>query len=283
MATRAPLDVFRYVDYREFLRAYYARKKAQKPGISLRAFSRRVGLKSPNYLKLVIDGDRNLTQALAVRFAEATGLHGEGVEYFCTLVAFNQARSAGERELHYARLREFRRYRETHKLGVAQDAYHAHWYVPAIRELVATRGFREDAAWIARTLQPRITPAQARAALKTLQALGLLTRDAAGKLVQADVLLTTGQGPLGHHIVNYHRAMMERAADALDHVPREQREISSVTFGADDDALAEIKRKIVELRAEILQLATSRGTPRRVVQVSFQLFPLSRATEDDDG
>jgi uncharacterized protein (TIGR02147 family) len=101
--------------------------------------------------------------------------------------------------------------------------------------------------------------------------------------VQADALITADTGTRGHHVVNYHRAMMERAADALDHVPREQREISSVTFGADDDALAEIKRKIVELRAEILQLATSRSIPRRVVQVSFQLFPLSRATEDDDG
>jgi uncharacterized protein (TIGR02147 family) len=155
--------------------------------------------------------------------------------------------------------------------------------VPAIRELVATRGFREDAAWIARTLQPRITAAQARTALETLHALGLLTRDDSGKLIQADALVAAGQGPLGHHIVTYHRAMMERAADALDHVAREQREISPVTFGADDDALAEIKRKIVELRAEILQLATSRGAPRRVVQVSFQLFPLSPTTEDDDG
>jgi hypothetical protein len=57
MAARATLDVFRYADYREFLRAYYERKKTQKPGISLRAFSRRVGLRSPNHLKLVIDGD----------------------------------------------------------------------------------------------------------------------------------------------------------------------------------------------------------------------------------
>lgn len=32
-------------------------------------FSKRVGLRSPRYLKLVIDGKRNLTAAIACRFA----------------------------------------------------------------------------------------------------------------------------------------------------------------------------------------------------------------------
>jgi uncharacterized protein (TIGR02147 family) len=277
------VNVFGYDDHRQLLRDLFAARKAAGRGFSHRAFALRVGLRSTNYLKLVMDGARNLSAEMAARFATGFGLDREESAYFCDLVAFNQAKTASERTRAYERMARYRRHRDMRKLDAEQTSYYAHWYVPAIRELAATRGFREDAAWIARTLQPRITPAQARAALKTLQALGLLTRDQDGKLVQADALVTAGQGPLGHHIVNYHRAMMERAADALDHVPREQREISSVTFGADDDALAEIKRKIVELRAEILQLATSRGTPRRVVQVSFQLFPLSRATEDDDG
>lgn len=276
------VNVFGYVDHRQLLRDLFAARKAQGRGFSHRAFALRVGLRSTNYLKLVMDGARNLSPEMAARFAAGFGLDRDERAYFCDLVAFNQAKSADERTRAYERMARYRRHREMRKLDAEQARYYAHWYVPAIRELVATASFREDARWIARTLQPRITPAQARAALATLQALGLITRDDDGKLVQSDVLLTTGSGPLGHHIINYHRAMMARAADALDQVPREQREISSVTFGADDDALREIKRKIVELRAEILQLATSRGTPTRVLQVSFQLFPLSHVTEGDD-
>lgn len=274
MAARATLDVFRYANYREFLRAYYERKKTQKPGISLRAFSRRVGLRSPNYLKLVIDGDRNLTQELALRFAEAAGLHGEGVEYFCTLVACNQAKSAKERELHYGRLREFRRYRETHKLDVAQEQYHAHWYVPAVRELCARADFVDDPKWIAKTLLPPITPGQARQAISALCALGLLVRDDAGRLRQADPLVETPDRALGHQVVRYHREMMRLASEALERVPREEREIASLTLCISERALHELKAELERIEQQLLQRFPSEDA-ERVVQVNVQMFPLS--------
>ena len=50
--------MFRYLDYRTFLADFYAAKK--KRGFSFRAFSRAAGLGAPNYLKLVISGERNL-------------------------------------------------------------------------------------------------------------------------------------------------------------------------------------------------------------------------------
>jgi uncharacterized protein (TIGR02147 family) len=56
---RAPVDVFRYRDYREFLGAFYAQKK--QSGLSYRGFARAAGLGAPNYLKLVIEGKRNLS------------------------------------------------------------------------------------------------------------------------------------------------------------------------------------------------------------------------------
>ena len=86
---RSPVDVFRYLDYRRFLADYYRARKAR--GFSYRAFSRAAGLGAPNYLKLVIDGQRNLTAAMAARFAHACGLSGEGADYFAQLVEFNQA------------------------------------------------------------------------------------------------------------------------------------------------------------------------------------------------
>lgn len=90
------IDVFEYRNYRAFLRYFYQRGKANRT-LSLRSFSQRAGLRSPNYLKLVIDGDRNLTPQVAARFAKACELSGEAADYFCDLVAFNQARSALER------------------------------------------------------------------------------------------------------------------------------------------------------------------------------------------
>jgi len=55
-----PLAVYAYLDYRAFLRDYYAERKAASRAFSYRAFSKRAGVSAPNYLKLVIDGKRSL-------------------------------------------------------------------------------------------------------------------------------------------------------------------------------------------------------------------------------
>ncbi|MDD9941782.1 MAG: TIGR02147 family protein [Myxococcales bacterium] len=279
MAVRAAIDVFRFRDHRAFLRAYYERQKATRDGFSLRAFSRRARLRSPNYLKLVMDGDRNLTPEMAVRFAEACGLGGEPAEYFVELCAFCQAKNARVRARHYQRLQSFRRFRKVHRLDAAQDAYHSHWFIPAIRELVLRRDFRDDPKWIANVLLPRITPKDAEKALKTLESLGMLVRDDAGRWRQAETLVETRDGPLGHHVAGFHRAMMRHAGEAIDRVPREEREISSLTLCLSQSQLQQLKADLERIRAELLQRYLPDDDAKRVVQVNVQMFPLSEEGE----
>lgn len=104
------IDVFAYLDYRAFLRDYYRARKAAGRGFSYRSFSRRAGLKSPNYLKLVVDGARNLSTDMAERFAAACGLNADEQRYFVDLVAYCQAASAADRKRYYARLTGIKRY-----------------------------------------------------------------------------------------------------------------------------------------------------------------------------
>jgi uncharacterized protein (TIGR02147 family) len=274
VAWTAP-DVFRFRDYRAFLRAFYALNKAGGYGFSLRAFSKRAQLRSSNYLKLVMDGERNLTQEMAARFADACALRGQAAEYFCALVAFDQAENAKDRDRAYARVSKFKRYRAVHRLDRAQDAYHAHWYMPAIRELVVRRDFREDPAWLAQQLMPAITPREAEKALQVLIELGLLARDAAGRLEQVDALVQTPETPLGHHIQRYHRAMMERAADAMHKVPHQQRQIESITLCLSSQRMRDLKARIESFCDEILQEYQADADSRRVVQLNLQMFPLT--------
>jgi uncharacterized protein (TIGR02147 family) len=273
-------DVFRYQDYRAFLRAYHEAKKAQRGGLSLRAFSRRVGLRSPNYLQLVIDGVRNLRPPMALRFGQACSLQGQALDYFCELVAFNQARSQQERQLHYGRIKRFARYRKVHELEVAEDTYHSHWFIPAIRELVSTHDFDESPKWIAKTLLPSITTAEVDRALRVLLELGLLVRDKKHKrLAQAEPLIETAPGLRSHHLANFHRAMMAHAAESIDRVPREEREIASLTLCLSQEKLNALKSELQQIRHDLLQRYQADADSERVVQVNFQMFPLSRKNE----
>jgi uncharacterized protein (TIGR02147 family) len=273
------VHIFDFLDYREFLRAFYRDQKDQKRPFSYRAFARRAQIRSYNYLQLVMKGERDLSAKMATQFARGCGLGPSETEYFCELVAFGQAKSADERNRAYERLTRFRPFRAAHRLEPAQSAYHERWYMPAIRELVMLPEFRDDPKWIANALQPPISLAQAKEALATLCELGLLVRDDKGRLQQTDSVVTTGKGPHGHHIVNYHRAMISQAMRALDETPRAERDISSVTLSVGSQAMGRLKERIAEFRQEILQMADAFGPAERVIQLNIQLFPLSAKKE----
>jgi uncharacterized protein (TIGR02147 family) len=76
--------------------------------------------------------------------------------------------------------------------------------------------------------------------------------------------------------------MLARASEAIDRIPREEREISSVTLCVSHDTLLRLKARIREFRRELLQLAELEGEPERVVQINFQLFPLSKKEDPKD-
>ncbi len=281
MAKRPVIDVFDYLDYRAYLRDVYVAKKSAHGTFSFRAFSRRAGLRSPNHLKRVTDGERNLTGEMAIRYARALDLVGDAASYFLDLVAFNQAKTSAERNAAYERLTGFRDYRRAHKLDLAHAAYHSTWYLPAIREMATRPDFEASAAWVAKRLLPPIPSADAERALATLLELRLLVKGTDGRVRPGEAVVTTGAETMGLHIGNYHRAMMERAAAAIDLVEAPLRDISSLTFCVGDDGLRRIKARIQRFRQELVMLATQEQEGEQVVQLNMQLFPLTTRRGDE--
>ena len=110
----------------------------------------------------------------------------------------------------------------------------------------------------------------------TLLELGLLKRERGGKIVQSEPLVSTGPEVQSLNVANYHRMMMQRAADAIDAVAPDERDISSLTLCLGADGARRLKERIQRFRRELLELSTMEENPRQVVQINFQLFPLSR-------
>jgi uncharacterized protein (TIGR02147 family) len=272
-------SVFTYVDYRTFLREAYNERKTR--GLSHRWLARRAGLSSPSFLKAVMDRKKNLAPATATRVALALGLVGDAAEYFCTLVRLNQTTVPADRRSLQAELGRLRRYQEVQSLEMARDAYHKNWYHLAIRELSASSSFRPDPKWIARVLRPRISVSQARRALATLEQLGLLQRDGAGALRPAHGQVTTELEPASDQIATFHRAMMARASQAIDDVPRPERDISSITLCTDASGLSGLKRRLQEIRRELLDEFDAGKAGVQVLQVNLQMFPLSERFDQE--
>jgi uncharacterized protein (TIGR02147 family) len=275
-------SVFGYLDYRTYLRDYYEQRK-RLGRISFRSFAQRAKLGSPNYLKLVIDGERKLTPKMATRFATACGLSGAAHEYFVELVEFTHAKNLEERAARYAGLKRFAQYREARRLDLAQDAYHSKWYLPAIRELVGVAGFQEDPEWIARRLIPAIKAGEVERGIATLVELGLLRRNEKQRLEQCEPVVSTGaEVTQSLHIANYHRVMSEKAMQSIELVPQLQREISALTLTLSADGLTKIKRRIQAFQRELIELSQADTAADQVVQVNFHCFPLSSVDIEKD-
>lgn len=275
MARALSIDVFSYLSYRSFLRDAYTDLKTRQRGFSYRWFSKRAGLSSPNFLKLVMDGKRNLSPRGAEAFATALGLVGREASFFRELVDFEQAETAADKNRAWDRLSSYQGHRQVHGLERHQFEYLSKWWHPAIREMVAIPGFREDPEWIARQLRPAISAAQARSALDLLIALGFVVRNDDGSLRQVEQLISTGPEVRSLAAGNFHRQMLTRAAESIELIERTERDISSITVALSRKSFQVIKERINQLRSELMDLAAREGNPDRVIQVNFQAFPLA--------
>ncbi len=270
-------SVYEYVDYRAFMRDHYAACKKVMPQYSFRFLARRAGFTSSNFIKLVMDGQRNLGPQAIEKVAKALKLDEEAAQFFETLVQLNQAPTVAERNRAFERVAANRRFRAAKKLDGPLFDYLAHWYYPAIRELAARPDFQEDPLWIAKTVFPEIEPRQAKAALKNLENLGLLVRDDRQRLTRGDASLTTGHEVRSVVVPAYHLQMIERAGQSVTKVPPEERDVSALTVCIRESTLADVKARIRRFREELMERCDSETEPERVYQLCVQFFPLSVA------
>jgi len=128
--------------FRKYLRDYYIFRK-KNGGFSYRQFADMAGLLSPNYLKLVIDGKRNLTNQNTYKLAKALRLDFNETKFFETLVHYGQA--SEEKKYYKAKLQELKE--ELSDLHIKQrttQELFAKWYYPYI--LIALDGKEEKSA-----------------------------------------------------------------------------------------------------------------------------------------
>ena len=93
------LNIYGYTNYRTYLKDFFEHKKKNKAGYSYRVFAREAKLSSPNYLKLLIDGKRNLGEKTIPNILGALGLEGNMGEYFTNLVKMNHTKCLQQKTL----------------------------------------------------------------------------------------------------------------------------------------------------------------------------------------
>lgn len=271
------VNIYDFLNYRAYLKTVYEKRKAVDYGFSFRFFARMAGLGGQSYLRMVMDGKRNLSAASAAKFATALQLNKRESHYFEALVFHNQADNEADRDRYFSQILSLRP--ATKITGVTSDQleYASSPLYVTLREMTAMPEFVEDVAWINDHLTQRVKPAEIRRALEVLEKLGLLIRDEQGQLKHSGLALQTPVDIESPEVLNYHRSALSESKDAILTAPPGEWDVASMTIPIPKEELAKIMDVLQKCREDIVGLINA-GTRNfhEIYQINMQMFPVTK-------
>ena len=266
-------DLFSYTDYRKYLADAWTERKAQDSRFSHRFIAQRAGFNSSAFFSRLLTGDVNLSPSGALRLAEVFHLNYQETRYFELLVLFDQARSQEER-LHFLdRIATWRR-SPVPQIESSQMAFCRDWKAVAVLETLDLIEHRDDHESLGRMMRPQIPGVEIEENLRLLEELGLVRRDDEGVWRKTELFLTTGDAE-AEAIDLFRQKTMELGIEAIDRFSREDRSISTLTLTLSKPAFERVRDRLRHLRREILEISRSDTGADRVMQLNFQVFPIS--------
>jgi uncharacterized protein (TIGR02147 family) len=271
-----PSNIYNFSDYREFLKDRYRQLKDSDPLFSFRYFSKQAGFGSPNYLKLVMDGKRNLSSDAIGKFAKGLRLDNHETEFFRYMVEFNQCESEPKRKVYEAKLMYLRELFKVKTLIPELYDYYHEWYHGAIREMIKKGPMKNDPMTIAQNLVPNISEVEAKGSVELLTKLNFISQTADGKLqVTESATIDSASAAMAQKI--YYEQMAELAAQSLYTQGPETQEFESLTLSLPAAKMQELKAKIQELVASLSTGGGAGGAMGDAVyQLNIQLFAITK-------
>ncbi len=270
-----PPIIFKYLNYRSFLKDMFEFRKKMHDYFSYRYFSSKSGFASPNFLKLVTSGKRNLTNNSIPKIAKGFELKKKEREFFENMVFMNQATTHDERNHYYKKMMTINGNTKAQKIAKAQYDYFSKWYYPVIREIVTFGDCRHTPESIATLLNPRIKSGEVKKALKLLADLKLIKKDENGYWEQCEKKVTTGPEVKSLVVTNFHKEMLKLATEAIERHSQKERDITALTLGINGSKIPDIKKMIATFRKELLNMACDDEDSDQVIQINIQAFPLT--------
>lgn len=224
----------------------------------MRTFARHLKI-HPGTLSQILSGKRALSNDTVKKLGDALGLDPRALSRFTTQLKAESTQASIE---------------------IAYDTFNAiaDYYHDAILELTHTKTFRGEIAWIAGRL--RISPVKCAAAVERLQRLGLLKIEDDG--TWTDVLRdnTNDIDPtFTNSAMRKHQSqLLQLSQEALETLPRTQRDHVSNIFACNPQDLPEIKRRVSQFRKELVAfIQRESASLDEVCALNFSIFPLSNS------
>ncbi len=265
-----------YVSYRKYIIDWFNFKKKHRVGFSYRRFSNLLGLKSPNFMQLVLSGERNLSPELANKTAIKLGLTPDQQKYFLAMVQFEQSKNSEEQiELEKIMLVEKKKL-ITSNLEKARYEILSCWYHMLVRELVFLPNFEPSGDFISKALNGLISKDEADNSFKLLVEAGFIKMDDKGIYRSVEASIDTGDLTFSRSLMQtVHAQTLLAWGSNLEKLGPVEQELGVLHIPISTQKLPELRDRIRKFQDELIGWLCDENNPDRVIQVGTYMIPFS--------
>jgi len=268
------INIFEYLDYRAFLKAFYSSKKCQNTQFSYTLWGKEAGINNRSYLRLVISGHRNLTDDGIKKVLPTLGLRKIEQNYFIGLVKFNQASTIDEKEREFIACKQL----SLKITRVVFDTYaflSSHWY-PKIQVILGLGDIDRCANSIAKMIGLPIS--EVNNYLRALEEQGI-AECIEGQWITKNKNFYVNDDQCGNFAIqSFHRKSLEIATNAIDKDPNE-RYFNSVLFALSQEEYESLNFELSSFTDQLLAkyANASNGKEKKIYQINVNNIPVSNS------
>jgi uncharacterized protein (TIGR02147 family) len=275
--------IFKFQNYRAFLKSVLEERRERNPRFSLGVWARRLKLSGSSGLVMILKGHRNAGPDLIERMVQEIGLSEKEAEYFRLLTRLDHVFSEAELAELQCRIRILQSAALEQAPPLSQSVLRciSHWLPVTLRAMASVPGFREDIDWIQGQLLFSAPKEKIVAALKDLEESGLLIRDPFGQLTTPGNLIF----PNGRIPTEELKALNENVYDlfqqAASQVPISNCVMVGATYGGRLEDITLLREKAKEFVRSAVQTSPEdkRNQP---LMVQVTVLPLAKPSVQKD-
>ncbi|MEM7645938.1 MAG: DUF4423 domain-containing protein [Pseudomonadota bacterium] len=244
-------------------------------------FSAAANIKSPNYLKLIIEGKRNLSQEMCQKFSRALKHSRAQAKEFRLLVAYCQEKDPMQRNRCLKELSEYRAKKsmEAGLLDAKTWDQVSNWLVWVLYAMAEQKDVEFTPQSLRRLLRGQVNEAQIDQALKKLVKAGDIEIDPETHRARKTSSMMSGVDQVPAELIRKIQSeLIYLGLESLHKYGPQEREVSGFTMAMTEKEFEWVRFELRKLRKQIQKQITinrEENPGDRVYQINMQLFPVT--------
>jgi uncharacterized protein (TIGR02147 family) len=270
------INIFEFINYREYLTAWHKSEKQANPGLTHEYLCAKLSQKNRTYFSDIEAGRKLIGAEVLDRLISCIGLKGAEAKYFRALVGYGQPATYEEKEFWFEQIVTLNNTPRT-IVDPSTYSFYKEWYHSTIRALLDVMDTKDEYDKISRLLYSRVTAGQVRESIQLLKSLGLIAPNEHSFLKPTQKVLITGDAARHELLRRFQVANHRILGEILKKDEEGTHDSTQMTVSVSSQGFDRIMKRIKQLRSEIRSIThKDENKANRVFKIAVHIYPESK-------